>query len=222
MSLYIVEVLSVDKLTPDVIRVVTTKPDGYSFVPGQATEVAINKEYWTGERRPFTFTNLPEEDHLEFIIKTYPAHRGVTGQLTKLTTKDELIIGDPWGAIAYRGEGVFIAGGAGITPFISIFRHLSKEGKLSGNKLLFANKRKTDIILENELQAMLGDNMVNILSEEKADGHLSGFIDKDILTEYKKDSEQKFYVCGPPPMMDAMLRNLSDLGITDQTIITEI
>jgi len=222
MALYTVKVLAVDKVTHDVVRITTAKPGGYSFEPGQATEVSINKEYWHNEKRPFTFTCLPEDDHLEFTIKTYPSHQGVTNQLLKLEPGDELIIGDSWGAIAYKGEGVFIAGGAGITPFISIFRYLSKTGQLGKNKLLFANKRKEDIILEKEFRELLGDNMTSILSEEAVAGHLKGFITRELLATYKDDHYQKFYVCGPPPMMDAVLRALSDLHIADQAVVTEI
>jgi ferredoxin-NADP reductase len=50
---------------------------------------------------------------------------------------DELILHDIWGAIHYKGEGTFIAGGAGVTPFIAIFRQLQKDGKIGNNKLIF-------------------------------------------------------------------------------------
>lgn len=222
MRSYIVKVLSTEHLTHDVLRIVTEKPAGYSFTPGQAAEVSIKKEYWNAEKRPFTFTSLPADDHLEFIIKTYPGHKGVTNQLLKLRLSDELILSEPWGAISFQGEGVFIAGGAGITPFISIFRQLVKQNKLNGNQLLFANKSKEDIILENELKGMLGDRMTNILSGEVREGYLTGFITRSVLDRYIQDTDRKFYVCGPPPMMDLVLRELSDLGVADKTIVTEI
>jgi predicted ferric reductase len=101
---------------------VTDKPANYSFKPGQATSLAINKEGLTSKKRPFTFTSLPEGDTLEFIIKIYTSHNGVTAQIEKLVVGDELIIEAAWGAITYKGEGTFIAGGAGITPFVAILR----------------------------------------------------------------------------------------------------
>jgi len=122
MERHIVKVISVNKATHDVLHIKASKPDGYSFTPGQATEVAINKEHWDKENRPFTFTGLPEDNYLEFHTKTYPSHNGVTGELLNLKPGDELIIHDVWGAINYKGPGIFIADGAGITPFISIFR----------------------------------------------------------------------------------------------------
>ena len=117
---YSVKIESIDKITHDVIRIVTTKPFGYKFIPGQATDVSINKEGWEEKKKPFTFTNLPDENHLEFTIKTYPDHKGFTNQLRKLKKEDELILHEVFGAISYKGPGVFIAGGAGVTPFISI------------------------------------------------------------------------------------------------------
>jgi ferredoxin-NADP reductase len=124
MKQYTVEVTSVGNVTHNVLKITTKKPEQYAFTSGQATEVSINKSGWKSKKRPFTFTCLPVDDYLEFTIKTYPTHKGVTDQLLKLKKGDTLILHDVFGAIRYKGEGVFIAGGAGITPFISIFRYL--------------------------------------------------------------------------------------------------
>ena len=69
MKSYKIDVRAVDKITHDVYKITTTKPAGYSYIPGQATELAINKTQWSDEKRPFTFTSLPTDSHLEFIIK---------------------------------------------------------------------------------------------------------------------------------------------------------
>ena len=71
MPQYNVIVKSVDKVTHDVLSIVTEKPHSFNFIPGQATEVSINKNGWQDEKRPFTFTCLPENDYLEFTIKIY-------------------------------------------------------------------------------------------------------------------------------------------------------
>ena len=116
MEQHLVKIKSIDKVTHDVLQIVTERPQGYKFTPGQATEVSINKSGWQEEKRPFTFTCLPDDDYLEFTIKTYPSHKGVTNELLQLKQNDELILHDVFGAIAYKGEGIFIAGGAGVTP----------------------------------------------------------------------------------------------------------
>jgi len=136
MEEYIVKILSIDQVTHDVKRFRIEKPEGYSFIPGQATEVSVNTPDLKNEKRPFTFTCLNSESYLEFTIKIYPSHDGITNELGKLNHGAELIIRDVWGAISYKGKGVFIAGGAGITPFISIFRDLRTKNEIPGNILL--------------------------------------------------------------------------------------
>ena len=142
----IVKIKSIQHITHDVLQIVTEKPGHFNFTPGQATEISINKSRWKTEKRPFTFTSLPGSDFLEFTIKTYPTHKGVTNELLQLKKNDELILHDVFGAIAYKGEGIFIAGGAGVTPFICILRYLQSLNKIGENKLIFANKTKGDII----------------------------------------------------------------------------
>ena len=218
---HLVKIKSTQHITHDVLQIVSEKPQNYNFTPGQATEVAINKKSWENEKRPFTFTNLPHNDYLEFIIKTYPSRKSVTNELLQLKKGDELILHDVFGAIAYKGEGVFIAGGAGVTPFISIFRYLQSKNEIGNNKLIFANKTKSDIILEQEFKKLLDNNFINILSDEKVNGYAHGQITKDFLKANSGGINQYFYVCGPPPMMDAIEKQLANLNVDQKLIIKE-
>jgi ferredoxin-NADP reductase len=222
MQEHIVKVKSVEKITPDVLKIVTEKPVPFEFTPGQATEVSINKNGWQNERRPFTFTSLPDNNYLEFTIKTYPSHNGVTNELLQLKENDELILHDVFGAIAYKGEGVFIAGGAGVTPFISIFRYLQAKKEIGHNKLIFANKTKADIILEKEFKKLLGTNFVNILSDEKVEGYSNGQITENFIKMNCGELKKLFYICGPPPMMDAIELQLSNLHVSENSIVKEV
>jgi len=221
MEQHLVKIKSIQHIVHDVLKIVTVKPHDYDFKPGQATEIAINKSGWEEKERPFTFTSLPDSDYLEFTIKTYPDHKGVTRELLQLQKHDELILHEVFGAIAYKGEGVFIAGGAGITPFICIFRYLQSKNKIGNNKLIFANKTKDDIILAQEFKKLLGDNFIIILSDEKTDEYANGQITESFLKANISDFDQQFYVCGPPPMMDAVQQQLADLGVSKDAITTE-
>ncbi len=216
-----VKIKSIKHLTHDVLRIVTEKPQKLSFTPGQATEVSINKSGWKDEKRPFTFTSLPDSDYVEFIIKTYPGHKGVTNEMLKLKTNEELILHDVFGAITYQGEGAFIAGGAGVTPYICIFRHLQPKQGIANNKLIFANKTKADIIHEEEFTNILGNNFINILSEEKTEGYAHGQITEGFLKTHISDATKKIYLCGPPPMMEAVEKQLLHLKIDEKQIIKE-
>jgi ferredoxin-NADP reductase len=222
MEEHVVKIINIQPVTHDVKRFRIEKPAGYTFSPGQATEVSVNTRAWQNEKRPFTFTSLNTYDYLEFTIKIYPSHNGVTNALGKLKPGDELIIRDVWGAIAYKGKGVFIAGGVGITPFISIFRDLQTKNEVSGNQLLFANKTKGDIILELEFKKLLGKAFINILSDDNTAGYFHGIINEDFLKTHVNDFNKKFYVCGPPPMMDAVLKQLANLGVGEKSITLEL
>ena len=221
MKQYIVKIQSIKHITHDVLQLVTERPREFNFIPGQATHISINKPDWKDKKNPFTFTCLPGGDFLEFIIKTYPKHKDVTNELLKLKNDDELILHDVFGSIAYKGEGVFIAGGAGITPFISIFRDLHKTRSIGNNKLIFANKTKADIILEQEFKDLLGRNLINVLSDEKVEGYANGQITEYILKAYVNYTTQHVYVCGPPPMMEAVQKQLLNLHIPKKVIVVE-
>lgn len=216
-----VEIKSIKFITHDVLQIVTEKPDDANFVSGQATEIFIDKEGWRNEGRPFTFTCLPSDDHLEFSIKTYPERKGVTNELRGLKAGDTLIVNDIFGAIEYKGEGTFIAGGAGVTPFISIFRNLKSKNALGKNRLIFANKTKEDIILKDEFESMLGDNFINILSREETDKYAHGRITEEFIKKSGASLDSYFYVCGPPPMMDAVEKQLGHLKVPKERIVTE-
>lgn len=221
MEKHTVKILSVTEVTHDVKSFRIEKPDGYRFTPGQATEVSVNKPGWEEERRPFTFTSLNEEPTLEFTIKGYAAHNGVTQQIHQLQRGDELILRDVWGAIEYKGPGYFIAGGAGITPFIAILRQLKKDGQASGNVLYFSNKTALDVILEKELYDILGRNAHFILTKGDTPGYEHGYIDKAFLDTNVTDLRKPFYVCGPDKMITDVTAALEQMGVQPDAVVFE-
>ncbi|SHH60528.1 ferredoxin reductase domain-containing protein [Winogradskyella jejuensis] len=211
----------IEHINHNVIRIITSKPSGYSFSPGQATEMAIDKDGYREKKRPFTFTSLPEDNKLEFTIKVYNSHNGVTDELETLKVDDKLIIGDAWGAISYKGEGTFIAGGAGVTPFIAILKDLQRKGELKNQKLLCSNKKEKDIILKNNFEAWLGNNATFILSEENHSDYYNGHIDKQFLKSQNLDISKPVYLCGPPAMESAVKTDLYAMGLSENLLITE-
>jgi len=221
MESHIVKIISIKEVTHDVKSFRLEKPAGYQFTPGQATEVSIHKEGWEDERRPFTFTSLNNDGWLEFTIKRYTDHNGVTNQLHQLSVGDELIIRDVWGAIEYKGPGYFIAGGAGITPFIAIFRQLYKEKKAGTETLFFSNKTTKDVIYEEEFKSILGDSAHFILTKDKKPGYETGYIDKKFLEKNITDFTKHFYICGPDKMISDINSSLIELGAKPDVVVFE-
>jgi len=169
--------------------------------------------------RPFTFTNLPDSDHLEFMIKIYTGHQGMTENLLKINAGDEFIIHDVFGTIQYKGPGLYIAAGAGITPFVSIFRQLKKQNKLQGNTLLFANRTVDDIILKDELKQMLGKNYLDVIEMPSSSG-AGKRIDQELIRQYLHETHC-YYVCGPEKFTAIMVESLLSLGVGKSQIIIE-
>lgn len=218
---YLSKIISIRPVTHDVRCIRLQKPQKYSFVPGQATDVAINKEGWEDQKRPFTFTSLNTDPYLEFTIKCYADRDGVTNQIGKLVEGEELIIDDPWGAIRYKGEGYFIAGGAGITPFLAIFRQLHQVGLIGKNRLFFSNRTADDIIYREELLRIFEDKVMFVLTDKGQPHRSVEFIDKPFLQAHVTRFDNCFYVCGPDQMVQEINQILLDQGVDGQSIVFE-
>ena len=222
MPEHLVKILESNYISHDVKRFKVEKPRGFSFIPGQATDVSINQPEWKDKLRPFTFTSLNEWPYLEFLIKIYNEHNGVTRQLGKTNKGTELILHDVFGAIQYKEPGIFIAGGAGITPFIAIFRALHTQKKLlPGNALIFSNKTAEDIILGEELTKMLGPAYTNVFTRQGVIGFRERRIDRNFLIEHIHDFSSHFYICGPEIFVKDIAELLLNLGASADTVIIE-
>ncbi|MCC9654572.1 FAD-binding oxidoreductase [Rhodopirellula halodulae] len=220
-------VLHREQLAEHVNLYVVEKPEGFEFRPGQAVELSIDEVGYREKKRPFTITSLPNNPRLEFIIKSYPTaefpeHEGVTEHLGReIEVNDRVIFGDPWGTIEYQGPGVFIAGGAGITPFVSILRQLERDGELEGNRLFFSNKQHQNVFLQGELFRILGHAVVCTLTQEQHRDYEQGRIDQQWLQKRVDDFSQPFYLCGPPAMVNELKETLSKLGAKTESMVFE-
>lgn len=216
-----VTLLMSEFVTHDVKRLIVSKPEDFSFQPGQGVELAIDREPWRTEGRPFTPTSLPDDRVLEFTIKGYPEHNGVTRELHTLGPGSELLMSEPFGTITYQGSGVFIAAGAGVTPFIAILRDLARKERLAGHTLIFSNKTPADVICAKEFRHYLGERCIFTCTRSSSPGCASGRIDQDYLTERIQDFDQHFYVCGPPGFVDAVNGALESLGANSEALVYE-
>lgn len=216
-----VKILMTEFVTHDVKRFIVEKPKNYKFIPGQATLISIDEISLKKEKRPVTITSLNDDLVLEFMIKKYPEHKGITEKLHKLKAGDRVIIEEPFGSISYKGEGVFLAAGTGITPFVAIFRQLKKENKFKKNELIFSNKTSKDVILEKELKELFRKDLILTLTREKKDGYENKRIDWKFLKQKIKNLNQYFYICGPEKFVEDIRKILKEIGIKDELVVTE-
>jgi len=182
-DIYTLKILDTEYITHNVKRFVVEKPAGFTYIPGYSTNLAINLPGWEDQWRHFTFTSLNAWDYLEFIIKIYDDHNGVTRQLGKLNAGATLLMKGVFGTINYKGPGIFLAGGTGITPFIAIFRALYYSGNMRNVGLLYSNHYHEDVILHEELTKMLGSAYTNFFSKEGVIGFGEKRINRKMLVE---------------------------------------
>ncbi len=219
-----VKILNIEKVTHNVRRYTVEKPEGYRFEPGQATELSLDEEGWRDKKHPFTFTALNDWPNLEFTIKSYfdTGGDGVTERLFSYGVGDRLILRDAWGTVTYKGPGTFIAGGAGVTPFIAILRQLQKDGRLAGHRLIASNRTVADIILRDEFERMDGlETTWTVTDDPQATGVLHERIDEQFLKRHVRDIGQNFYLCGPDPMVKELRETLEGLGASTEALTWE-
>ena len=216
----------IEPVTHDTYRLVLDRPDGYGFEPGQSCDLALGREGWRDQARTFSFTSLPDEDRLEFIIKSYRGRSGkgdgVTAQIPSLEPGETVTLGDPKGRIRDRGPGIFLAGGAGITPFVPILRRRARDGDMiTACSLIYSNRTEDDIILRDEWEAMEGLSTIFTATRQEDTVLRKCRIDTTFIDENIKGFRDVFYVCGPREMTRALVECLRARSVPDEKIVRD-
>ncbi|MEI8094937.1 MAG: hypothetical protein WCG80_12060 [Spirochaetales bacterium] len=211
MSEQVVKIVSITKLTHNIKSYKVEKPADFVFTSGQAVELAVNQKRWEKEPRPFSPVSLPKDHELEFVIKSYRESRGVTSIFDTLKRDAELLLGDPWDCFHYKGPGLFLAGGTGVTPFLSIFRQLASDGRLAGNRLIWANTTEHDTFYDDEFHRLLDAGYLPTV----------GRIKLSAIRKLLKPATDWVYICGPEDFETATVDFVTELGVPTNKILRE-
>lgn len=196
------------------------------FQAGQFCFLRINKNKLYA-RHPFTVSSAPGDD-LSFTIK-------LAGRFTQtakeLKIGDEILIDGPFGNFIPKPEKdlVFIAGGVGITPFMSILKDRINNNVSQNITLIYGSRTEADIIFKKEIDAIDKPwfKKVYLLSLVDEGASLSencekGFICKDVLNRYVKDVKNSlYYICGPEIMKDNAKKLLKNEGVPGGQVFVE-
>jgi propane monooxygenase reductase subunit len=209
-----------------VLRLV--EPTEIAFWPGQYVDIAIPG---TDATRSFSMANTSskESGQLEFVIRCYPDGQFSGFLDTELAVGDQLEVVGPFGVFTLRdgrdSDMVFVGGGAGMAPILSVLRSLAAKGSSRKVTFYYGARTQRDLCFEKEIYA-LAESMPNFsyvpaLSEadpgEPWDGE-TGMV-TDIVQKHETDlSGADAYVCGPPPMVEAAMDVLSALGAPEKNI----
>jgi len=196
----------------------------FEFRPGQFHFIHLRRgRGLPSEEHPFTIASSPRQPFIESTIKESGDFTATIGQTRP---GDRVSVRGPYGRFStvYRlGEKdlVFIAGGIGVTPMMSMLRHMRDTRADVDVMLLYANRTRQDILFGEELaQIVAGDlprlKMVHVLSEPEAEwSGERGYVDRARLEKHigQGVAGKVYYVCGPPPMMKLVVGALGDLGV---------
>ena len=200
--------------------VLKAQNEGIDFKPGQFAFIEVQGKGWN-EPHPFTISSAPTANHLRFTIK-------VSGDWTRkvrdaLEVGTEVLVRGPYGrfdsAIAGKNQ-VWIAGGIGVTPFLSTIRAMDK-GDNRNITFVYATRNKDEALFLDEIQTQANDlgnfRVISLLSDE------GNFANIDVLKDTldKALKEYDYFMCGPKPMVDGLMKDLKKSGVQRRRIHTE-
>ncbi len=225
------EITRIVKESPDVASIYfkPTKGKIFPYFPGQFAFVRLYSKNLSDEEHHFTISSSPLDNLISFTVKE---SGDFTSRLDKLKIGDKAKIEGPFGVFSnadMSGPFVFIAGGIGITPLMSMLRFMRDTNCKDKTTVFYAAGTKKDLIFIKELEKMKKKSvsrLVYVLSDEVIKGKNNGFyhgrVTPKILQRYVKNfKSQKFFLVGPPPMMDIVEKILKSLGAKSGYIFTE-
>jgi propane monooxygenase reductase subunit len=226
----VAEVVANDPVTHDMRHLVLrlVEPREIKFFPGQYVDIAIPG---TAATRSFSMANTSSRDNgrLEFVIKVYPDGLFSHFLDTRLRVGDRLDLAGPFGVFTLRdsddAELIFVGGGAGMAPILSLLRSMAERGIQRKATYYYGARRRRDLCFEDELraleEALPGFRYVPALSEpaeEDAWDGETGLI-TDVVKRHERDLKGAHaYLCGPPPMVEAAMPMLAALGVPEKRI----
>lgn len=220
----------------DTVAFTLDKPPGFTFKAGQAIDVSLidpPEMDAKGPRRAFSIVSAPHEDHL--LIATRARDSAFKRILGSTPIGGRVQVEGPFGSLTLQSNrsrpAIFLAGGIGITPFMSILRDATHKRLPQVITLLYSNRRPEDASFLQELQQLERDfrgsfKLRATMTDPPGAGQewrgLSGMIDADLIRSViVKPSRPIFYVVGPPAMVAGMRQLLNGMGISDDDIRSE-
>lgn len=219
-------VVSVKDIATNVVEIyLSANAQLLNSKPGQFLYIQLNP---FGESHPFTIAKVNYEDQSVCIL---PKIAGpFTQKLHDLKPGAEVLLDGPYGVFTREVSDnlvenpVFIAGGIGITPFISQINNLCKLNKPV--YLFYANRGESDIALKDELDTLCNQSslkVINVLSHQPDYFGEKGFVTSDLIKKYLGEDFNKscYFICGPLPMIKMVSKDLKNSGISTDRIFSE-
>jgi predicted ferric reductase len=212
------------------------EPEGHPglkrFKPGQFAWLTLGSSPFAVREHPFSLSSAPEQlPRIEMTIKELG---DFTGSIGKTKPGEVAYLDGPHGIFSYENLPaapgfVFIVGGVGITPVISMLRSMRERRESRPLWLFYANPSWDEATFSEELDAIAADldlSIVHIVQEppEGWEGE-TGYLTEEMLLRYLPADHRgtlHYFLCGPPPMLEAAESYLMDLGVPRRQVHVEI
>jgi ferredoxin-NADP reductase len=221
---------------PHIVTLTIGDPPFSSWTPGQFLRLSVRQGTEWSKAHNFTISSAPEEGEMRITVK---AAGPFTSALQSIPSGTEVRIRGPLGHFCKNVEQyqrvTLIAGGIGITPFLSVLRHWARVETKPQFVLLWANNTTAEIIHREELNTIaekLGARIVHILWKdedsvkacacESPQTCQSGLLDAATLAENADLDHSEIFLCGPPQMHKMTKEILRTLGVDPARIHTEV
>lgn len=187
----------------------------YRAQPGQFVIIWLPiKEFWW-EEHPFSLSALPAGDRLRITPKNVGDY---TAKLPNLKPGTPIVLAGPYGSFTPREplkpKRLYIAGGVGITPLRAM---LEAQDPATDSVLIYGNRTADNIIFKNEIIALQSQKKLtvhHVMSSEPAYPGETGYVDTARIQRLVPDClEREVYLCGPPIMMDGIIKGLTAAGL---------
>lgn len=233
MATYTVRLLAKEPVAQGTMAFHLEKPAGFEFRAGQAFEVILpgGAEGEDG-RHAFSIVSAPHEGELVFATRMRDSK--FKHALGALPLGASLDIDGPFGSLILHKKlerpGVLIAGGIGITPFMSMLRSAAEQRREQTLLLLYSNRRPEDTAFLAELQALaqrhprlrLMATMTDMGHSTQAWDGATGYIDSAFVRRALQGlAAPIFYVSGPPALVEAMRNALGQAGVDEDDVRSE-
>lgn len=218
------------KISPDTFVFVFDKVKKFDFSPGQYLEWTLPHPHSDsrGNRRYFSIVSAPHEN-LMIAVKFYEPSSSYKKALLALENGAEVIATSLSGDFVmpkdFVSPLVFIAGGVGIAPFRSMLEDIVERKKQVNVILVFANKRKEDIVFQDTFEKAkeFGVRTVFVLTDSEAvppdwTGHVGHIDDKIIRQQIPDYSKRLFYISGPQLMVQNFEKILLGMGVNNKNL----
>jgi ferredoxin-NADP reductase/ferredoxin len=202
--------------------------DGLSFHPGQYVRIKVPR---TDEWRSYSMCSTPRElPKMAFLVRIIPG--GVMSEYLKAANPgDPLEVEGPLGAFVLhpgRGLHIFVAGGTGLSPILAMIDHMRRASGPKPKMLLsFGCASDKTFFYRDEIELrqwwipQLSVRLSADRVEDPACGLIQGTPVDALGSEPIRDPDAAAYLCGPPPMIEAARRRLSELGVNPERIYAE-